>query len=283
MVVLVAFCLVLAAAASFAAGIAMSRTSDTLVYLSIAFSVCAFVVLAIASVRSRSAGPRAQPDDFATARLRALEADEDADEVLADEVVAEEGIETAESELAPSWKQDARRSWRSSVPADDRDLDGTEDEADEHDGADDLDDLEEAFRLDPLEVDEGAFEELEEEGEIVPDPEPEAAVGPHGDPLEHDVLDVLEPDPAVDEELLYPIEDYDDLTAAEIVPLLASLALDELEWVWRRESTGGERTTVLTKVEHLIVQRGGTVPTPKKSSAGRAPAKKSRRRTSKRA
>ena len=43
--VLVAFVLVLLAAASFAAGIAASRTSDTLVYLSIAFSLAAFVNL----------------------------------------------------------------------------------------------------------------------------------------------------------------------------------------------------------------------------------------------
>ena len=42
--VLVAFVLVLLAAASFAAGIAASRTSDTLVYLSIFFSLAAFFV-----------------------------------------------------------------------------------------------------------------------------------------------------------------------------------------------------------------------------------------------
>ena len=54
-VVIVAFVLVLLAAASFAVGIAASRTSDTLVYLSIVFSLGAFLMLAIASFRARQA------------------------------------------------------------------------------------------------------------------------------------------------------------------------------------------------------------------------------------
>jgi len=54
-VVLVAFVLVLLAAATFAAGIAASRTSDALVYLSIAFSLGAFLVLTVASLRARQA------------------------------------------------------------------------------------------------------------------------------------------------------------------------------------------------------------------------------------
>ena len=57
--VLVAFVLVLLAAATFAAGIAASRTSDALVYLSIAFSLAAFVVLAVASLRARQAAREA--------------------------------------------------------------------------------------------------------------------------------------------------------------------------------------------------------------------------------
>src|SRR5207237_2122082 len=66
-VVIVAFVLVLLAAVSFAVGIAASRTSDTLVYLSILFSIGAFVTLAIASFRARQADRAAPAEDWVAA------------------------------------------------------------------------------------------------------------------------------------------------------------------------------------------------------------------------
>ena len=281
--VLVAFALVLAAAASFAAGIAMSRTNDTLVYLSIVFSLGAFVVLTVASIRSRPRGPRPQ-EEFAAARLEALERDIAA--AAAEETVitppppvrraplseaARKGHDLGKAldasllDLGNNWTQDVDGRWQRS-PADEALTDVDEG----------LGDLEQAFAVEEAaDVDE--LIDIDDEPTIFFEPEPEAEVslGAHGDPLEDDVLDLVEHEVDFDDVLSDPIDDYDDLTAAEIVPELAALDLDGLEWVWERESTGGMRPAVLGQVERLIVALGSEPPGHVESAAtGRAPAKK---------
>ena len=82
---------------------------------------------------------------------------------------------------------------------------------------------------------------------------------------------------------LEPIEDYDDLMAAEILPELAALDVEDLLWVWRRENSGAQRTTVLGQAERLIVARGGKVPaTRKRATKKKAAAKPSSKTRSRR-
>ena len=111
--VVVAFVLVLAAAASFAAGIATSRTSDTLVYFSIACSLAAFVILAAASVRVRrslrgGAEPQAAAEAEWTSRVRSLETEAATGPLL-------EGLDETQLDMDPSWRRQARERWREEV------------------------------------------------------------------------------------------------------------------------------------------------------------------------
>lgn len=50
----------------------------------------------------------------------------------------------------------------------------------------------------------------------------------------------------------FPIEDYDDLRASEILPLLPELDDDELEMVQERESSGAARSSILRRIEALL-------------------------------
>jgi hypothetical protein len=78
----------------------------------------------------------------------------------------------------------------------------------------------------------------------------------------------------VDEEEPFPIEDYDDLRANEIMPLLPQLYADELERVRDHESAGANRGAILEKIDELL----SPTPAPaKKATAAKktsAPAKK---------
>jgi hypothetical protein len=81
----------------------------------------------------------------------------------------------------------------------------------------------------------------------------------------------------VGEEGIFPIADYDDLKAAEVVSLLPELDDDELDQVRDREERGAARATVLNRIDQLL----GVEPAParkapakKKAAAKRAPAKK---------
>jgi hypothetical protein len=83
-----------------------------------------------------------------------------------------------------------------------------------------------------------------------------------------------------DEELMFPIEDYDDLRVSEILPLLPELYDDELELVADRERDGANRASVLNRIEELL---GGAAPepapapkkaAPKKAAPKKAPAPK---------
>ena len=50
----------------------------------------------------------------------------------------------------------------------------------------------------------------------------------------------------------FPIEDYDDLRASEILPLLPELDDDELDMVRERERTGSSRASILHRIDALL-------------------------------
>ena len=289
--VIVAFVLVLLAAATFAAGIAASRTSDALVYVSIVFSLAAFVTLAIASLRARQAEREAGQDDVGTARLRSL------DETEAHVGPLLGGLDPAQLDMSPSWRRQQRRREVADTTLGDEDelekqLENEEDEADfevpvapvaaraQAPAGDDLawgfDDEDEDEEQEPtaaftpvLDDDDDledfeTFEDDEIEDLAEPEPEPEPE---------------LEPAPADSSQASF-FDQYDDLTAAEIVPFLSALDREGLRWVESRERSGAKRVTVLNKAEQLIGAQGGR--TPRASTRKKAPAKKTAaRRTAK--
>lgn len=59
-------------------------------------------------------------------------------------------------------------------------------------------------------------------------------------------------DDEVDEDFVFPIEDYDDLRVAEILPILGELEQDELIEVRDREAAGKARGTLLRRIETLL-------------------------------
>jgi hypothetical protein len=94
------------------------------------------------------------------------------------------------------------------------------------------------------------------------------------------------------DEVVFPIEDYDDLRVAEILPLLPQLEADELEDVRDREVNTKARATIVAKIDELLgrepqapappppgrlaatapAPRRAASPTPKKAPAKRAAA-----------
>ncbi|HUQ39919.1 MAG TPA: hypothetical protein VM030_07160 [Acidimicrobiales bacterium] len=63
---------------------------------------------------------------------------------------------------------------------------------------------------------------------------------------------------AGDDGALFPIEDYDDLKVAEIMPLLPELDYDELQEVREREEDGRNRATVLRRIDELSADLGSS-------------------------
>ena len=57
------------------------------------------------------------------------------------------------------------------------------------------------------------------------------------------------------DEIMFPIEDYDDLRVAEILPLLAQLESDELQEVRDREVSGKSRNTILDRIDDRLGRR----------------------------
>src|SRR5207248_8266038 len=80
-----------------------------------------------------------------------------------------------------------------------------------------------------------------------------------------------EPAEEFGDEEVFPIADYDDLKAAEVVSLLPELDDDELEDVRDREERGANRATVVNRIDQLL----GKEPAPAK----KAPAKKQAKKT----
>ncbi|MBV8235701.1 MAG: hypothetical protein JO075_08370 [Acidimicrobiia bacterium] len=81
----------------------------------------------------------------------------------------------------------------------------------------------------------------------------------------------------VEGEGIFPIADYDDLKAAEVVSLLPELDDDELEEVRDREERGAARATVLNRIDQLLGVEPAPVkkaPAKKKAATKKAPAKK---------
>ncbi len=66
-------------------------------------------------------------------------------------------------------------------------------------------------------------------------------------------------DDEVDEDFVFPIEDYDDLRVAEILPILGELEQDELIDVRDREAAGKARGTLLRRIETLLSGPNSTV------------------------
>ena len=81
------------------------------------------------------------------------------------------------------------------------------------------------------------------------------------------VLSLREQDEEDDEDL-FPIADYDDLSVAQIVPLLSQLEKDELDDVRAREASGAARKTLLAEIDRQLGDEAA-------ASAKKAPAKKS--------
>jgi hypothetical protein len=56
---------------------------------------------------------------------------------------------------------------------------------------------------------------------------------------------------AADEDEMFPIADYDDLTVGEIMPLLPKLYADEIDVVMAREESGKSRRQIVARLEEL--------------------------------
>ena len=65
-----------------------------------------------------------------------------------------------------------------------------------------------------------------------------------------------------DDDDYFPIEDYDDLRASEILPLLPELDDDELEMVRERERSGAGRPSVLARIDELTAPDAAMAPPP---------------------
>jgi len=274
-VVLVSFLLVLAAAVTLVIGLLNSGLG--LIYVSIGCSVAAGIVLALAVVRSRP--ERAAAPAAGSERLRALEEEEaptvtvvptrgrgrrGAEPVEPEEEEVEAGAtgdgvfpiadyddlkvgeivsllpELDEDELEMVREREEAGKNRTTILTRVEALAGATVAAGASSGGGDWDASERHW---DSWSDEGGEEEPEEE---------EAEVG-------------------ADDEDIFPIADYDDLKAAEVVSLLPELDDDELEQVRDREERGAARATVLNRIDQLL---GVEPPPAKKAPAKKAAAKK---------
>jgi hypothetical protein len=283
-VVLVSFLLVLAAAVTLVIGLLNSGLG--LIYVSIGCSVAAGIVLALAVVRSRP--ERAAAPAVGSERLRALE-EEEAPTVT---VVPTRGGKRRAAEQAPAAEEEED----AAVGASD-DGEGVFPIAD----YDDLKVGEIVSLLPELDEDELEMVREREEGgknrstiltrvEALTGAEAAAASSGGGDwgvsERHWDAWDdegaEEEEEPEEEEEFagdeaIFPIADYDELKAAEVVSLLPELDDDELEEVRDREERGAARATVLNRIDQLLGVEPEPVkkaPARKKAATKKAPAKK---------
>jgi hypothetical protein len=129
----------------------------------------------------------------------------------------------------------------------------------------------------------------DEEDAFAPEAEPATAA------TEKVVVQAAPSAPAAsDDDDMFPIADYDDLTVGEIVPLLPKLYADEVDVVETREKAGKARTQILAKLEEVrgiladapddltaeewLEEKGEQAPAPARATASarstKAPAKK---------
>ncbi|MDE0803470.1 MAG: hypothetical protein OSA99_09115 [Acidimicrobiales bacterium] len=93
------------------------------------------------------------------------------------------------------------------------------------------------------------------------------------------VTEAAEDDDADDDGFFFPIADYDNLSVSQITPLLSQLEADELDEVRERELAGAGRKTILTEIDRLADGSSPEAPTPApatrtKTAAKKTPAKK---------
>ena len=112
-------------------------------------------------------------------------------------------------------------------------------------------------------------EAVEETPAPTPAPAPAAASAPAASLLDDDE----------DDAYFFPIADYDALSVSQITPLLPQLEADELEEVREREVSGAGRKTILNEIERLLGGAPEPAPAPTKKAARKAPAKKAARKT----
>jgi len=277
-VVLVSFLLVLAAAVTLVIGLLNSGLG--LIYVSIGCSVAAGIVLALAVVRSRP--DRAAAPSAGTERLRALE-EEEAPSVTvvptrgrrgqaAQEVEEEEVDETADGEgVFPIADYDDLKVGEIVSLLPELDEDELEMVREREEGGKNRSTI--LTRVEALagagvaagarsggdgdwDVSERQWDSWDAEEE----------------PAEAEAEEEAEEEIAGEDEL-FPIAEYDDLKAAEVVSLLPELDDDELEEVRDRESRGASRATVLNRIDQLLGNE--PPPPPKKAPAKKAAAKKS--------
>ncbi len=106
------------------------------------------------------------------------------------------------------------------------------------------------------------IEQLEEEDRHEADHRFDAPAAGHDDDDENDDGDEPAAPPTVsqpvsvgalpDDDDYFPIEEYDDLRASEILPLLPELDDDELEMVRQRERSGSARSSIMHRIEALL-------------------------------
>ena len=270
--VLVSFLLVLAAAVTLVIGLLNSGLG--LIYVSIGCSVAAGIVLALAVVRSRP--ERAAAPAVGSERLRALE-EEEAPTVT---VVPTRGGRRGAAEVEEDEEVAASADGESVFPIADYD---------------DLKVGEIVSLLPELDQDElEMVRDREEAGknrstiltrvENLVGAAATTGGGDWGASERHwdawsdeGGAEEEEPEEAEEDEGIFPIADYDDLKAAEVVSLLPELDDDELEQVRDREERGAARATVLNRNDTLLgveVAPAKKTPQKKKAAAKRTPAKK---------
>jgi hypothetical protein len=257
-VVLVSFLLVLAAAVTLVIGLLNSGLG--LIYVSIGCSVAAGIVLALAVVRSRP--ERAAAPAAGTERLRALE-EEETPTVT---VVPSGGRRGRAAKEAEQVEAPASGDGEAIFPIADYD---------------DLKVGEIVSLLPELDHDElDMVREREEGGKnrstILTRVEALTSAG--GDEDDWDVSERSwdtwrdEDGGGEEEDGIFPIADYDDLKAAEVVSLLPELDDEELEEVREREERSAGRATVLNRIDQLLGNE--PPPPPKKAPAKKTAAKK---------
>jgi hypothetical protein len=74
----------------------------------------------------------------------------------------------------------------------------------------------------------------------------------------------------------FPIDRYDDLRVTEILPLLANLGSEDLKMVREEEAAGKARASILARIDGLLARSGGSAARPapaKRPAAKKAPSK----------